>query len=327
MPQQSTILSCGIPLLIFSQVGCGFKYNYADLVSNQGPDPDILDRIVRWAEGDERVRAVALTSTRAAAGAQTDRFSDYDVVLYVSDVAPFAADTGWLGSFGEVLVSWPDQGEDEGFSFHMRLVIYQDHTKVDFTIAPVGRLQRIARTGRLPDALDVGYRVLLDKDGHAAALPAPIGTAHIPGRPSEDEFLALVEEFWFETSYVAKNLWRDELLPAKHSLETVMKLDLLRRMLEWRIETDHGWALRPGAYGRGLKRHLDAETWRELEDTFAGAEIGDNWRALFATTHLFRRVALEVAGRLGFTYPHDLDARMTSHLREVEASGPHSTST
>lgn len=280
----------------------------------------MLDRIVRWAEGDERVRAVLLTSTRASPHARTDRFSDYDVVLYLTDLAPFSRDITWLGSFGEVLVHWPDAGEAGGFPFAMLLVIYADGTKVDFTLAPVQRLDRIAETGVLPDALDVGYQVLLDKDGRAAALPPPTYTAHIPRPPTQAEFLAVVEEFWFESTYVAKNLWRDELLPARHSLETVMKLDLLRQVLEWRVETDHEWALRPGVMGKGLKRHLDAATWAELEATYGGADVAASWRALFATARLFGRVAREVAARLGLDYPHRLEERMTQYLREVEAS-------
>ncbi|HEU4456329.1 MAG TPA: aminoglycoside 6-adenylyltransferase [Longimicrobium sp.] len=284
-----------------------------------GGEPDVLGRIVRWAETEELVRAVVLTSTRAAPDARTDPFSDYDVVLYVADLAPFAGGTEWLGCVGPVLVSWPDEGVAGGLPFHMRLVIYEDETKVDFTIAPVERLRDIARSGVLPDALDVGYRVLLDRDGANAALPAPTFTAHIPPRPTQEDFSALVEEFWFETTYVAKNLWRGELLPARHSLETVMKLDLLRRVLEWRVEMDHGWSLRPGAYGRGLRRHLDAATWAELEATFGGADAAAGWESLFRTTALFRRVAMEVAAGLGLEYPHRLDERMTAHLRRVEA--------
>jgi len=280
---------------------------------------DVLGRIVGWAAGEDRVRAVVLTSTRASPHARTDRFSDYDVVLYVADTAPFAGGTEWLECVGPVLVSWPDRGTDGGLPFFMRLVIYEDETKVDFTVAPVERLRGIVQSGVLPDALDVGCRVLLDKDGDAAALPAPTFTAHIPPRPSQAEFSALVGEFWFETTYVAKNLWRGELLPARHSLETVMKLDLLRRMLEWRVEMDHGWTLRPGAYGRGLRRHLGAATWAELEATFGGADPAAGWDSLFRTTALFRRVALEVAAGLGLAYPHHLDERMTAHLRRVEA--------
>lgn len=288
-------------------------------MSRDDPQSGVLDRIVKWAAAEELVRAVVLTSTRASPHAKLDRFSDYDVILYVADAAPLTSHAEWLTCVGQVLVCFPDEGRDNGFPYAMRLVIYEDGTKIDFTIAPVERLDELAQASLLPDALDVGYRVLLDKEGRTAALPAPTYTAHIPNCPTQEEFQAVVEEFWFEATYVAKSLWRDELLPAKYSLEAVMNLSLLRRMLEWRIETDHDWALRPGVLGKGLKRQLDETTWAELEETFTGADIDENWQALFHTTRLFRRVATDVAERLNLVYPQELDARMTDYLRQVEA--------
>ncbi len=58
----------------------------------------------------------------------------------------------------------------------------------------------------------------------------------------EAEYLDVIEEFWWETHYVAKGLWRDDLLGARYSVDNVMKLQLLRRMLEWRIELDRDWS-------------------------------------------------------------------------------------
>ncbi len=101
-----------------------------------------------------------------------------------------------------------------------------------------------------------------------------------------------------------------------------MKFDLLRRVLEWRIETEHDWSLKPGVMGKGLKKHLDEATWSELKGTFVGGDIAQNWQALFSTTQLFRRVAVEVAARLGLAYPHDLDARVTKYLQQVQTSQP-----
>lgn len=99
----------------------------------------------------------------------------------------------------------------------------------------------------LADVLDVGYRVLVDKDGLTQGLKPPTYTAHIPPVPTEKEYQMLIEEFWSESTYVAKNLWRDELLPAKYNLDYVMKFQLLRKLLEWRIEINHNWSLKPGA--------------------------------------------------------------------------------
>ncbi len=91
----------------------------------------------------------------------------------------------------------------------------------------------------------------------------------------------------------------------------------LRRMLEWRIELDHDWSLRPGAYGRGLERYLRPDLGSELAGTYVGADLEDNWDALFRTTALFRRVATEVGDALGHPYPLDVDEAVTAHLEAV----------
>jgi aminoglycoside 6-adenylyltransferase len=80
-----------------------------------------------------------------------------------------------------------------------------------------------------------------------------------------------------------------------------MKHVYLLRMLEWRMERDHGWSVPAGRLGKGLKKYLPAEIWKELEGTFVGTDIADNWEALFQTMALFRRVATDVADNLWVT--------------------------
>ncbi|MGC9335178.1 MAG: aminoglycoside 6-adenylyltransferase, partial [Anaerolineae bacterium] len=196
---------------------------------------------------------------------------------------------------------------------------YEDGTKIDFTLWPAGMAERVAQAGALPDYLDVGYSILLDKDGATAGLGPPTYRAHVPARPTEEEFLTLVEEFHHEATYVAKHLWRDDLLPAKYNLDQAMKQVNLRRMLEWRLQIDYDWSVKVGAYGKGLKRHLAPSLWSELEATYVGADLAENWAALFGTIGLFRRVGNEVAAHLGYEYPDQMDRRVVHYLRRVEA--------
>jgi aminoglycoside 6-adenylyltransferase len=141
-------------------------------------------------------------------------------------------------------------------------------------------------------------------------------------QPQEAEVLGKVEEFWWTTTYVAKSWWRDELVFARWVLEEDIKNGEMRRLLEWRLELDHDWSLRPGVYGRGLKRLLPPDIWSELASTYVGPEIEANWEALFRTTALFRRVAQEVAGALGFSYPRMMDDRVTAHLNAIRRWPP-----
>ena len=277
----------------------------------------ILRRLTAWAASDDLVRALILESSRAVADAPLDAFSDYDVLLVLGDTQPFLDDEAWARAFAEPLVMFRDTLTTWGMTTYTRLALYADGTKIDYMLWPVELLRQVVASQTPPDVLDWGYRVLLDKDGSTAGLPAPTRAAHVPPRPSETEYLALVEEFWWETTYVAKNLWRDELMHAKYNLDVVMRHDLLTRMLEWRVEVDEGWTWMPGMAGRGLRGKLAPETWTALEATWVGADIEENWRALFAMTGLFRRVAQEVAAALGYTYPLELDERVSAYLAGV----------
>jgi aminoglycoside 6-adenylyltransferase len=288
-----------------------------DVTSERPEAADVLARLERWAREEPRVRALVLESSRAQERAPLDAFSDYDVLVAVEDADAFAADETWPSAFGTPLVRFRDSGAVRGHTTYSRLVLYADGTKVDYLVWPAALLRELRGAQTLPEVLDWGCRPLVDKDGLTEGWPAPTRSAYIPRRPTEQEYYALVEEFWWETSYVAKNLWRDEVLFAKYNLEVVMKLDLLLRMLEWRIEIERDWMWKPGVLGRGMKQHLPAETWAELERTFVGPGIEENWQALFATTALFRRTAREVGAALGFAYPHELDAGMTAYLDGV----------
>jgi aminoglycoside 6-adenylyltransferase len=285
-------------------------------------EADVLKRLVAWAEAQPSVRALILTSSRARADETVDEFSDYDMIVAAADADAFLRDGGYALAYARPLACWGDEHDVLGLRTTFRGVVYEDGTKIDFTIWPAELLPRVAEEETLPEDLDVGYLVLLDKDGHTAAWKAPTYRAHIPPRPTEDEYRALVEEFWWSSTYVAKALWRGEVVFAKVVLDYYMKLGVLRRFLEWRIEIEHGWNVRPGVLGRGLERLLDHDIVDALHATYVGGDVDDNWDALFATAALFRRVAKQVGEALGYAYPQDVDDGITAQLRAVRDRPP-----
>jgi aminoglycoside 6-adenylyltransferase len=281
-------------------------------------EDEVIRRLIGWGEGQASVRAMLLTSSRARPGAPVDRLSDYDVILVMTDIHPVFEDRAWLGDFGPVLVVYRDPIEPYyGHEKSCYVTQYEDGLKIDLTLWPVEILRAVAADPILPPGLDDGYRVLLDKDGLAAGLQAPTHRAYIPTPPGEEAFHLEIELFFHEATYVAKHLWRDDLMAAKYNLDYAMKGVNLRQMLEWRMEIDHAWSVKPGAYGRGLKRRLAPDLWQELEATYAGAGLEENWEALFRTIDLFRKAATQVAGALGYRYPHDLDRRAVAYLEKV----------
>lgn len=289
--------------------------NYSDYST------DVITKLIQWAEQRESIRAMLLTSTRAIPHASVDAFSDYDVVLMVEDIHPFYEDRAWLEDFGEVLVVYwdpiypdPDYG-DQKFG---NVTQYADGLKIDFTLLPVEWLKKVVAAAKLPAELDAGYRIILDKDRLTEGMKAPTFTAYIPIRPTNERYQKIVNDFFSDAPYVAKCLLRGELFPAKWCLDYDMRYIHLHPMLEWRMELDHGWSLPIGFLSKGLKKRLPPELWRQLENTYAGADIAANWDSLFRTMAFFRQIAIEVGAGLGYEYPLELDERVTAFVRKMQ---------
>lgn len=283
----------------------------------------MIQKLKLWGENQALIRAMLLTSSRTNPHAEVDLFSDYDVILVVNDIRPFFEDRSWLGEFGEVLVVYQDPIKIRcGFEQFAYITQYKDGYKIDFTLWPVELLKGVVAAPRLPEDLDNGYAVLLDKDDLTVGMKAPTYHAYIPSPPIEEEYQKLIEVFFHEATYVAKHLWRDDLMAAKYNLDHVMKMKKLRRILEWRVEIDQNWSQKMSAYGRGLKKVLKPEIWSELESTYVGTRVEENWDALFKTIALFRKIAIDVGNRLGYSYPSDLDSRMMDYLHKVKDLDP-----
>jgi aminoglycoside 6-adenylyltransferase len=295
------------------------------------PTRDLIPTLIQWATARSPIRAVLLTSTRAIPDAPIDALSDYDVILIVQDIHPFLADHTWLNDFGDVLVVyWDPIHPDPVFGIDQcgNVTQYADGLKIDFTLWPVALFQQIVAAPVLPAELDAGYRVLLDKDHLTATMRSPTFTAYVPAPPSLATYQTLINDFLSDAPYVAKCLWRDELLPAKWCLDYNMKHTYLRQLLEWRMEIDHGWSVPAGFLGKGLKKRLPPDIWAQVEQTYVGARVAGNWDALAHTMALFRQVAVEVGAHLGYAYPDDLHQRVSAyvdHIKQLERPAAPST--
>lgn len=281
-------------------------------------DP-IIQQFLAWGQDCEDIRALILTSTRTKPDAKLDPFSDYDLIIAVRDVMPYFESREWLETFGTVLVLYRDPMQVEGDAQRFAYITqYEaDFLKIDFSVVNLAYLQRMVALPTLSDELDVGYRVLLDKDNQTADLAPPTDTAFIPKPPPHEAYQRMIELFFHEATYVAKNLWRDELLPAHYSY-TVMQHKHMRVLFEWYIQIERDWSQKTGAYGKFLKRHVPLELWTRFEATFPTAERDATWQALFTLIDLFRDVAIAVGHDLGYAYPETLHQRCVTYLKGVQ---------
>jgi aminoglycoside 6-adenylyltransferase len=267
-------------------------------------ESEMIERIARWAEARDDVRAAVLIGSRARTDHPADAFSDLDIILLARDAAVLLDDAHWSGELGEVAITFVEETPVPGI--RERRVLYQDGTDIDFAVVPVERVAEVGETGS--DTLARGYRVLVDKDGFTAAF-AEIGPRSSLARPGDDEFSEAVSDFWYHAVWTARKLARGEVFTAKSCCDGYMK-SILVRMLEW-----HAGNLDTWHEGRFLEEWADPRVLVELRDAYARYDTDDVERALIATTDLFSWLAQETAGRLGYAYPaaeEELARRLTA---------------
>lgn len=243
------------------------------------------------------------------------------MILFVEQVRTFHDDKLRIADFGDVLVAYwdpPQPNPRSGYLTADNIIQYVDGFKIDFSVWPTEALKALTAATELPRELDAGYRVLLDKDGLTNLLKPPTFKGYVPTPPDLDTFLTLVNDFFVGVPCVAKCLIRDELLPAKWCLDYDMRYEFLMPIMMWKTECDHNWPAPIGVNGKGLKRWLEPDFWRELEATYAAASIDENWTALFRMIALFRQVGRDVASRLGVEFPEAFQHRVTTHAIDMQ---------
>jgi aminoglycoside 6-adenylyltransferase len=169
---------------------------------------------------------------------------------------------------------------------------FTDGNRIDLEIYPLARLDELGT-----DSLSL---LLLDKDGIVGPFPPADERDYLPKPPTAKAFADCCNEFWWVSPYVAKGLWREEIIYAKHILDHFAR-DQLMKMIVWYIGLRTGFSKNPGNFGKYLASCLEPELWELLQQTYAGANYDHTWEALFVMGQLFRRVALQVAEHFGLT--------------------------
>jgi aminoglycoside 6-adenylyltransferase len=273
---------------------------------------EMLELILDTARNDDRIRAVIMNGSRANPNLSPDPFQDFDIVYVVAAVAAFRHSDEWISRFGAIMVMQlpddmqdPPPNDDGSFTYLMQ---FADGNRIDLRLHPLARLHELRR-----DSLS---RLLLDKDGIIEPFAPASDSDYLPRPPTAKAFSDCCNEFWWVCPYVAKGLWRGEIIYAKHMLDQMVRAQLMK-MLTWHIGVKTRFLSNPGYHGRYFKKHLEPEQWDMLLNTYSDATYDDTWEALYTMCDLFRTTALQVAQHFCFDYPHGDDERVSAHVRHV----------
>jgi aminoglycoside 6-adenylyltransferase len=274
---------------------------------------DTLERkIMIWAAVRPEIRLVLGIGSRTHTAPRVAARADLLFHLFCTDRDGLMADPGWLESIDDVWAWLPARIDDEPPQLQ---VLFNGGVKVDFTFLPLSMAEGFVASGQLDEIHELGFNVLLDKDGWAARMPFPKEQSLRRDLTTERAFRSVVDDFFWGAVNVAKRIHHGDLWMAK-SGDWTMK-ELLLQMMEWHARALHGPEYDTFSDGHLLDSWTDAQTWEELQHTYGEFSVVKSWHALFATMQVFRRLAVQTALFLGHEYPAALDKRITTLAKEL----------
>ena len=264
-------------------------------------DQEILELILETAK-KLQVDAVALSGSRTDTKAPKDEFQDYDVVYVVDDLDTLTRDLAWLHQFGTRNI------EQHNILGHRRLylMLFEDGNRIDLTLCPIEHMQEWVDS-------EAGFIVLEDEKGlFEAYLPNPKRYWIAP--PSEEEFTASCNEFWWVSAYVVKGICRKQVIYATDHLYGICQQELLK-ILAWQVASDRG-VVDIGKNYKYLFQYLHTEKEKEFSALLDFSSIDKITQSLFATMQFFHQEAQYLAQKMGFKYEKEVAEKMMRYAKE-----------
>lgn len=278
----------------------------------KGQERDMRDESTMYqlfmdiAEGDERILAVYMNGSRTNVNVPKDIFQDYDMVFVVTETKSFIQDKEWIQKFGNILyMQYPDEHPDypaDKENIYGWLMQFDDGNRVDLHVESVEHAGEHIHD----DAL---CRILLDKEHILPEIPKATDKDYHVKKPSQAQFHACTNEFWWCSNNLAKGLWREE-MPYVQDMANVVVRKQLEKMLSWKVGILTNFRVSVGKSAKYLYKWLDADEYQQYLDTYFGGSIEEAWKAIFLMCDLFDSVSEYVAGHLGYVY----------HVEEAKAA-------
>ena len=264
-------------------------------------DTEIMTLILQIAD-NLKAEAVALSGSRINPQTQKDEFQDYDVVYIVENLEELISDLSWLNRFGNRLI---EQHNLLGHRY-LYLMLFEDGNRIDLTLCPKEHIQEWVDS-------ESNFEIIKDDKGLFEDY-LPNAKRYWICPPTEEEFAASCNEFWWVSTYVVKGIRRNQLIYATDHLYGICQQEFLK-VLAWQVTSDRG-AIDIGKNYKYLFQYLQAEQEKEFSALLDLSSLEKVSQSLFATMKLFDCEAQKLAKKMGFAYDQEVAEKMMTYAEE-----------
>lgn len=270
----------------------------------------VLEQVLNFAEKDERIRMVLFNGSRVNDEVENDIFSDYDFMFLVNDPKDFLSNKRWMEQFGEIIITQCYDFSTTERERYIFLTLFKDYIRIDIQIFCITQVGYCIQKSSLTV-------LLLDKDKLCKRLPYSNAKSHYVKKPSEKEFIEVVENFWWFTTCAAKGIWRRELPYVKFNFDFICHHECLIKLLSWYVGVNNEWNVNVGKNGKWLEKYLPTEIWKMYIKLFVSSDYQDIWQAIFNAYKLVDKIGKHISKKLDYSYPSKVALDVTNYLRMV----------
>lgn len=270
---------------------------------------EIIKRLLDLAEKDENIHAVVMIGSSTREYSKADEYSDIDIII-----ATKSPDEWLYGNnpekLGEVKISFIEPTLGGGKE---RRILYNSSLDVDIIAFTPEQFKDAIINGVANEVMNRGYSVLYDSMGISELLKDHIQFKVTHKIISEEEFINIVNDFFFHVVWASKKILRGELWTAKMCIDSYLKNYLLKIIETYTLSESKKdvWHC-----GRFLEKWADKDIVDELKTCFAHYDRSDMILSLISTTKLFSKLAKNSAINCNYKYPEKADKYANELLRE-----------
>ena len=246
---------------------------------------------------DSRILALYMNGSRVNPNVLQDDFQDYDVVFVVTETSSFINDKKWINNFGNPFYfQLPDENPNfpnDKENFYGYLIQFDDGVRMDIHIETLSHALENIKNDSL-------CKILIDKNNYLPKIPESSDKDYWVKKPTQEQFLACCNEFWWCTNNLAKGLARKEFLYVQDMANFVVRKEL-EKMLSWKVGIKTDFKVSIGKSAKYISKYLDKEIYENYLKTFFTCDIESAWKSIFFMCDLFEKIAHEVAKNLGFS--------------------------
>ena len=248
------------------------------------------------AKADDRIVAVYMNGSRTNPNVPKDIFQDYDIVYVVRETKTFIEDKDWIHRFGKILyMQYPDENSDypsDKENHYGWLMQFEDGVRIDLTVQTIRFAQEHIHDDKL-------CQILLDKENILPAVSKSTDEDYHVKKPTEAQFQACANEFWWCSNNIAKGLWREE-MPYVQDMTNFVVRKQLEKMLSWKVGIGTDFQVSVGKSAKYLYRWLEPDEYQGYLNTYFGGTVEEAWTAVLHMCDLFAQTAAYVGSKLGY---------------------------